>query len=383
MTTNMLPRERVQMAMSFQEPDRIPIAIGGGPYGIVDELYKGLLKFFSLGDPVEPFRTGHNISYMDDRLLAKFGTDFRYVYPSLSPSSPSQKTESQDTFLDAYGQVWKRAFPYYYTGKGILSDIHKIDQIDDYVKWPDPNDTCWFNNLCERARELRISTDYWITARMINSHGPYQMACDLRSTERFLMDMVTDEDFAMALLNRIGDSLCSFLDRYLCACGPYIDMIELPGDDYAGNNNLIISPTMFRKFIQPIIARMVEQVKTFRPEIKVMLHSDGAITKLIPELIDIGIDVLHPLEPLPATDQSEVKRTYGNRLVFLGGIDISKAMPGSEQDVILEVERCINQLARDGGYILAPSNHLQSDVSARNVALLFETARSLGKYPIK
>jgi len=383
MATNMLPRERVQMAMSFQEPDRIPIAIGGGPYGIVDELYKDLLKFFSLGDPVEPFRTGHNISYMDDRLLEKLGTDFRYVYPSLSPSSPSQKTKSPDTFLDAYGQVWKRAFPYFYTGKGILSDIHKIDQIDDYVKWPDPNDPCWFNNLCERARDLRNSTDYWITARMINSHGPFQMACDLRSTERFLMDMVADEDFAMALLNRVGDSLCSFLDRYLCACGPYIDMIELPGDDYAGNSNLIISPTMFRKFIKPIITRMVEQVKTFRPEIKVMLHSDGAITRLIPELIDIGIDVLHPIEPLPATNQSEVKKNYSDRLVFLGGIDISKAMPGSEQDVILETKRCINQLARGGGYILAPSNHLQSDVSVENVVLLFNTARLYGNYPIK
>ena len=80
-----------------------------------------------------------------------------------------------------------------------------------------------------------------------------------------------------------------------------------------------------------------------------MLHSDGAITKLIPELIDIGIDVLHPLEPLPATNQSEVKKNYSDRLVFLGGIDISKAMPGSEQDVISETKRCIKHICKKIG----------------------------------
>jgi len=383
MGSKMLPRERVQMAMSFQEPDRIPIAIGGGPYGIVDELYKDLLKFISLGSPVEPFRSGHNISYMDDRLLEKLGTDFRYVYPTLSPSSPFQQADTPDTFLDAFGQKWKRATPYFYADKGILSEIHKIDQIDEIVKWPDPKDPRWFAGVRKRAQELYESTAYWITARMIVSHGPFQYASDLRGMENFMVDMVMKPDLASALLKKIGDIYCDFYENYLIACGDFIDMIELPGDDYAGNNNLILSPEMFRKFIKPIIKQMVHRIKSYNEDIKIMLHSDGAITKLIPELIDMGIDVLHPLEPLSATDQSEVKRTYGDRLVFLGGIDISKAMPGSKQDVISEVKRCINQLARGGGYILAPSNHLQSDVSAENVVLLFNTARLYGNYPIK
>jgi len=383
MGSKMLPRERVQMAMSFQEPDRIPIAIGGGPYGIVDELYKDLLKFISLGSPVEPFRSGHNISYMDDRLLEKLGTDFRYVYPTLSPSSPFQQADTPDTFLDAFGQKWKRATPYFYADKGILSEIHKIDQIDEIVKWPDPKDPRWFAGVRKRAQELYESTAYWITARMVVSHGPFQYASDLRGMENFMVDMVMKPDLASALLKKIGDIYCDFYENYLIACGDFIDMIELPGDDYAGNNNLILSPEMFRKFIKPIIKQMVHRIKSYNEDIKIMLHSDGAITKLIPELIDMGIDVLHPLEPLSATDQSEVKRTYGDRLVFLGGIDISKAMPGSKQDVISEVKRCINQLARGGGYILAPSNHLQSDVSAENVVLLFNTARLYGNYPIK
>jgi len=383
MTAQMHPRERVQKALTFQEPDRIPTAIGGGPYGIVDEVYFKLLKYFALGGPVAPFRQGHNISYMDDRLLEKLGTDLRYVYPTLSPTSPAKPASTPNTFLDAFGQKWKRAVPYYYTDKGILSEAHNIDQIDEIVNWPDPKDPHWFAGVRKRAQELRESTAYWIAARMVTSHGPFQYACDLRSMENFMVDMAMNTDFAFALLNRIGDTLCGFLDNYLLACGTYIDMIELPGDDYAGNNNLIISPAMFRKFIKPIILQMVNKIRTFRPDIKIMLHSDGAIVKLIPDLIEAGIDVIHPLEPLPATDQSYVKATYGHKVAFLGGIDISHAMPGVTHDVITEVERCIKQLAPGGGFILAPSNHLQSDVPAENVALLFDTARLCGTYSIQ
>ena len=382
MTVQMYPRERVQRSLAFQEPDRIPMAIGGGPYGIVDEVYFKLLKYFVLGGPVAPFRQGHNISYMDDRLLEKLGTDLRYVYPTLSPTSPTKPTSDPNTFLDAFGQKWKRAVPYFYADKGILSEINSIDQIDEIVNWPDPEDPRWFAGVRKRAQELHESTAYWITARMVTSHGPFQYACDLRGMENFMVDMAINPDFAYALLNRIGDNLYGFLDNYLLACGANIDMIELPGDDFAGNENLILSPVMFRKFIKPIILEMVNRIKTFRPDIKIMLHSDGAIIKLIPDLIEAGIDVIHPLEPLPATDQSYVKAIYGKKIAFLGGIDISRAMPGEKQDVITEVERCIKQLASGGGFILAPSNHLQSDVPPENVDLLFNTTRLYGNYPI-
>jgi len=378
----MRPRERVQSALSFEEPDRVPLAIGGGPYGIVDELYFKLLDILDLGQPVAPFRKGHNITYLDNRLLEKLGTDVRYVYPALSPTSPYRLGATAGTFLDAYGQVWKRAFPYYYVDHGILENIHKADQIDEVMDWPDAGDPRWFNGLQEKARDLRENTNYWITARMVVSHGPFQMACDLRGTEQFMLDLATNPDFARALLERIGDSFCAFLDAYLGECGLYIDMIELPGDDYAGNENLLISPAMFRKFIQPLVMCMVERIKCFRPEIKIMLHSDGAITKLIPDLIGCGIDVLHPLEPLPTTDQAAVKATYGHQIAFLGGIDISHAMPSTLEDVEAEVLRCIRQLAPGGGFILAPSNHLQVDVPPENVIKLFEYARKYGEYPI-
>jgi uroporphyrinogen decarboxylase len=167
------------------------------------------------------------------------------------------------------------------------------------------------------------------------------------------------------------------------AGGKFFDMVELPGDDYAGNTNTLISPAMFRKFIKPCLQRLVKVIKEHNPNTKVMLHSDGAITKLIPDIISLGVDVMHPLEPLGATDISLVKKQFGNQVSFLGGIDISHAMPGTREEVIAETKLRLAQLASGGGYILAPSNHLQADVPAENVVTLFEIAREFGRYPIK
>jgi uroporphyrinogen decarboxylase len=379
----MQPRERVHTALSFQEPDRVPTAIGGGPYGIVDAAYFQLLKSFHLGKRIKPFRRGHNISYLDNRVLKFLETDIRYVYPTISPSSPSYTTNDQDILLDAFGQSWKRATPYYYVSGGLLSEAHQIDQIEEKVHWPDPVNKKWFAGLEKRAQEINPYGDYWVTARMITSHGPFQMACDLRGSEEFLTDLSLNPAFATALLERISHTICDLIKCYLEACGSYIHMIELPGDDYAGNENPMLSPAMFRKFIQPVLKQMVNCIKSFRSEIKVMLHSDGAIAKLFPDLIDCGIDVIHPLEPLPATDQSRIKTLYGNKIAFLGGIDISHAMTGSKKDVRNEVRRCIQQLAPGGGFILAPSNHLQADVPAENIIELFKYARLFGSYPIQ
>ncbi|HSL46415.1 MAG TPA: uroporphyrinogen decarboxylase family protein, partial [Anaerolineales bacterium] len=136
-----------------------------------------------------------------------------------------------------------------------------------------------------------------------------------------------------------------------------------------------MSPAMFRKFIKPCLERLIKVIKEHNSETKVMLHSDGAITKLLPDIIAMGVDVIHPLEPLPAMDLTAIKEQFGKQVAFLGGIDISHAMPGTRDEVIAETRLRIAQLAAGGGYILAPSNHLQADVPAENVVTLFETAR--------
>jgi uroporphyrinogen decarboxylase len=379
----MTPRQRVLTALTHEEPDTVPTALGGGPYGLVDDLYLRLVEYMGLGEPVPPFRSGHSISYMDDRLLERLGTDLRYCWPGLLPNSPITPGEDDDTFYDSYGQVWKRALPYYYAGDGLLAQANSIEDIERLVQWPDLTDPRWMAGVAERARELREGTDYFVVMRMIASHGPFQTACDLRGTETFLLDMAINPEFAKALLDKVTTIFESLLTLAMQTGGQYFDMIELPGDDYAGNDSPIMSPAMFREFVKPCLARLVKAVREYNPGVRIMLHSDGAITKLLPDIIDLGVDVIHPLEPLLATDMNAVKEKFGKQVTFLGGIDISHAMPGSREDVIAETKHRIAQLAPGGGYILAPSNHLQADVPAENVVTLFETSRKYGKYPIK
>lgn len=380
--TEMTSRERVLAAIDHREPDRVPTAIWGGPYGMVDEVYLQLVERFGLGEPVKPFRSGHTISYIDDRVLDRLGTDTRYVWPGLMPSSPRiVSPDDPDLFYDSFGQTWRRAFPYYYALGGILSEAG-IDDIDRVVTWPDPADPQWMAGARERAQMLRETTDKFVIARQIVSHGPFQMACDLRDTENFLMDLALSTDFVEPLLGRITDMIDGLLKAMLTAVGDYVDLVELPGDDYAGNENTIISPGMFRQYFKPILKRFVDTVKNHRADLKVMFHSDGYIQPLLGDLVEIGVDVVHPLEPVESMNLGQVKAEYGDKLAFLGSIDISHAMPGIRQDVIEEVQRRIRQMAPGGGYILAPSNHLQADVPPENVITLFEAARQYGRYPI-
>ena len=160
-------RERVLAALNHQEPDRVPLALGGGPYGIIDDLYLKLVKTLNLGKPVKPFRSGHSISYMDDRLLEALGTDTRYCWPGLLPNSPVRQGDDDDSFLDSYGQVWKRALPYYYAGKGILENSNDINDIERLVQWPDLKSPQWVSGVAERAAFLKNETDYFI----VSSHG--------------------------------------------------------------------------------------------------------------------------------------------------------------------------------------------------------------------
>ena len=194
------------------------------------------------------------------------------------------------------------------------------------------------------------------------------------------MDMALNPEFAQTLLDKVTGVIEGLLDLAMRTAGQHFDMIELPGDDYAGNTSTVMSPRMFRTFIKPCLARLIKAIREHNSDIPIMLHSDGAMSELLPDIVDLGVDVFHPLEPLPATDLTAVKERFGRQITFLGGIDITHAMPGSREEVVAEVRRRIEQLGPGGGYILAPSNHLQADVPPENVVALFQAAREYGKY---
>jgi uroporphyrinogen decarboxylase len=375
----MLSKDRCVIALNHQEPDRVPLALWGGPYGLVDPLYKALLSELNLGDPLPPIRKGHTVNHMDDRVLEALGVDTRMIWPGASPSSPTHVEAENGLIFDDFGQPWRRTHPYYSATDGLLKNAHSVEEISTLVKWPDPDNERWVHGVSERANLLKNS-EYFIVGRMVVSHGPFQMACDLRSMENFMMDMIVNPEFAECLLDRVTDIICGLTRNYIEASAGVMDMIELPGDDYAANDNLVFSPMLFRQMIRPRIEKIIACIREIQPNIKIMLHSDGAVGKLIPDFIEMGIDILHPLEPVQGMDPAEMKAKYGKSISFLGGVDISHAMNGTLKDVQDDVDRCLKDLAPGGGYILAPCNHLQEDVPAQNVVKLFSYAKDKGVY---
>ncbi len=370
-------RERVLTAINHQEPDRVPLAIWGSAYGITDPLYFKLLDLLGLGKPVAPFRPrgGHTISYYDDRVLDALDTDVRHVDIGFTDlGGPSAEGGS-----DAWGIHYDRSGIYLTAATHPLADA-TIESLDAYP-WPDVEKYLRRSELVERARQLKQGTDFAVVGRAVDSFGPFERCCALRGTEAFLIDLASDPAFALEMIERVTGVLLRLTEVYLADAGPYLDILELPGDDYAALRP-IISPRMFDRFFAPAWKRLIDLVKQAAPGCKVLFHSDGNMEPFLGRLADLGVDIFHCLEPMETVDMARIKQTYGERLAFWGGIDIKRAMPGSVADVEAEVRQRIRELGPGGGYMVAPANHLQPDVPPENVVALARAVHEFGRYPI-
>ena len=370
-------RERVLMAIEHEEPDRVPTALWGSAYGLTDPLYRDLLSHLNLGEPVDPFRVklGHTVNHYDERILEALDTDTRYVWLGFSDLAGPP----EEGGLDAWGVGWKKTGLYASATEYPLRDA-SAEEVAAY-DWPDVEAYVRREELRERARHLKQETDYAVVGRAADSYGLLERSSSLRGTEQFLLDLAMDEAFVEALIEQVADVLYHLLEIYLDAAGPYLDILELPGDDYAAEHPLI-SPKMFDRFFAPHWRRLIGLIREAAPNCKVLFHSDGNMEPFLGRLIDLGVDVFHPLEPMPNVDMVEIKATYGEQLCFLGAIDIKQAMQGDAERVEAEARQRIRALAPGGGYILAPANHLQPDVPAENVIALYRAAHRWGEYPL-
>jgi uroporphyrinogen decarboxylase len=372
-------RERVLCALHHDEPDRVPAALFGSYYSLQDQTYFQLLTHLGIPDPVPPFRRfkTRSTNYYDDRVLDILGTDTRYVwlgFTDLGGTNP-------DTMTDAWGTRWKRMGPSF-TGVGYPLGDATIEEVESYA-WPDP-ERYIDRELCRRRAEM-LSKDgrYAVVARGVNSYGPFEQASELRGRDKYLMDLVLEPELASLLLEKVTDVIVRLTEILLDTCGKQLDIVEVPGDDYGGTESLLISPAMYKTIVQPQLARIIRPIKQFRDGLFCAFHSDGAVGGIIEDFISSGIDLFHPLEPLPANDMADIKKRFGDRLSFMGAIDIKTAMTGSVRDVKEEVKRRIDLLAPGGGYILAPANHLQTDVPPENIVTLYEAGRKYGTYPLR
>jgi len=174
----------------------------------------------------------------------------------------------------------------------------------------------------------------------------------------------------------------------LTACGPYIQVLRLAGDDMGQQTGTLVSPKTFRAVIKPRFARVYQAARRLLDEInpacKIMAHTDGDVYPIIPDYLEMGLDVLNPTQPYVAEMDHEVlKREFGNRLSFHGGIDLQKVMPfGTPDEVRAEAIKTMRALGPSGGYILSPTHYLQPDVPPENVIALRDAVMECGHYPL-
>jgi uroporphyrinogen decarboxylase len=201
----------------------------------------------------------------------------------------------------------------------------------------------------------------------------------VRGVEQILVDMMAQPDLASAVFRRIADFYVEYARRTLQAGEGNID-IFFTGDDFGTQENLFVPPALWRQLLGDGFKRLVDVGHAFG--CRVAHHTCGCVTPLLPDLIDCGLDILNPLQPeVTGMDHTEIKRRFGDRLTFHGGISIQKTMPyGTPADIREEVRNCKRSLGPGGGYVLCTAHNIQPDTPLKNIEALFDAYREMGRY---
>jgi uroporphyrinogen decarboxylase len=255
-----------------------------------------------------------------------------------------------------------------------------LEDLETYP-WPDPKAPGRLEGLRERIHHLYYKTDYAIGATYVDN-GPFEIALQLRGFEQFLVDMLLNQEFATALLRKVAEVEKGWTEEYLNVVGEYIDIMQV-GDDLGTQAGPLISPALYRKILKPVHKDLFKCIK-HKTTAKIWFHSDGDVAPFIPDLIDAGIDILNPIQPVgPEMDATKLKEKFGDQISFHGGIDIQHVLNQDDPEVVeQEIQTKIQALAPGGGYILASTHHLQPDTKPEMIELMFTLARKYGKYPI-
>ncbi|OQB35910.1 MAG: methylcobalamin:coenzyme M methyltransferase [Candidatus Latescibacteria bacterium ADurb.Bin168] len=228
-----------------------------------------------------------------------------------------------------------------------------------------------YTQFFESLRLLRDNSDKYILAMIYGSH--FEKAYFTRGIENFLADMAGYPEFARKLLNRIIDKNMVMLENFLMA--PEIDGVLL-GSDWGSQVDLLMSPDTWQEMIRDGEQKEYDLVHSYGKD--VWVHSCGCVERIIPSLVEMGLDVLNPVQP-ECMDLAKLKRDFGDKLAFWGGISTQQVLPfGTPDEVKAEVRRVRRLMATGGGYILAPAQEIQEDVPAENIIALVEAAREPG-----
>ena len=382
----MKPRERVMLALNHKEADRVPIDLGATIVSsITKSSYIPLKKH--LGIPLEEIKMldyVQQLPYLDDALMDRFGVDFRMVQlpAATAPDLAIFEDGNYYAFIDRWGS--KLHMPkeggLYFDWVDFPIKETTMEALDQY-KFPRPDPHAYNLRLGEQARDIYANTDFALIGSAVIGGGIFEQPARTIGLENFLMALITEPKFADRLMEQITDIYIESCNNYLDEVGKYIQVFTY-WDDVNTQDGWMIRPEIYRKMIKPKERRLVEAIKK-KTDAKIFFHGCGATFDLIPDLIELGFDILNPVQvSARGMDTKLLKREYGKDIVFWGGgVDTQRVLPfGKPKEVVDEVKRRIDDLAPGGGFIFAAVHNIQAFIPPENIVAAFDTALEYGRY---
>ena len=350
----MSPRERVLRVVNREKPDKVPKQAGFTP--AIQKLFE---EKTGRTDPAVYFG-------MEVRHVGFKGPKVKPDFSRYFPNPPEGLAVSEYGTATVPGRVHhftRKVFP--------LQHIQSVDELADYP-WPDFEDPARHEDL--EAQAERLHQEGWFV-----SGGPghiFETAWQIRGIHEFLMDMVANPEIPHEILEQITVRN-EFIARRCAEAG--VDAL-ITGDDVGMQDRLMMSPDTWRTFIKPRLKRVIDSARAVRPGLPVWYHSDGNVECIVPELIEVGVTVLNPVQP-ECMDPAQLKRQYGDRLAFWGTIGTQSTMPwGTPDDVRACVKQRIETVGYDGGLLLAPTHVLEPEVPWENIVAFFDAVEAYGHY---
>jgi uroporphyrinogen decarboxylase len=382
----MTSRERLLTALNHQEPDRVPIDLGGNQTGIHKFAYQALIKHLGIDDEINIMDAVQQLAQPCEAVLERLHVDTRYIAAGAAGDwKGGIVQETRDgrlwhDLVDEFGVRWSMPDdqPYF-------MDIthHPLAEaaIADIRAYPFPkgDDAGRFVGLRDRALQIKQETPYAVVSGI--SGVTYEICWYMRGLEKWFMDMMTNPEFCEALIDQTFKFWMDWFHMFLGEVGDVVDVIMI-GDDLAGQTGPLFNPMVYKEIVKPRHKKLVQYIKS-RTNAKIWYHTCGACTQYIPELIDNGIDVLNPVQ-ISAVDMEPVnlKAKFGDKLSFWGGgIDAQHILPhGTPEQVREEVRKNLEAFKPGGGYVFNNVHNIQAGVPPENVIALYDAAYEFGFY---
>lgn len=384
----MLPRERVLTALEHREPDRVPVEFGspdisgvalGEPFG-----YRALCRYLKLDDCAEPVMNldSRCVLNTDQRILDRFGADLRWVLPG--GAFEAERLPGGELRDPTWGFVMNisGAFTAYPDASAPLRGARTTREIDAYPYWPTGQDRAIWSGKRDEVQAIR-SAGYAVVASPGRATALFHNYSFLRGFDQWLTDMLDDPRFYHHLAERILEADLAYMHGFLTEIADLVDVVHM-ADDMGMQTGVFTSLETYRTFCKPYQARWIAGVRALAPGARILYHTCGAVGPLVGEFIEIGVDILNPIQPRArGMDARWLKKEYGSEICFAGGIDTQQVLPfGTTDQVRDHVADLVDSLAPGGGFILAPAHMIQPEVPPANITAMYDTALACGKYPL-